>query len=138
MPASRMCLAPAGLAATLLPIKKIVDLASLSLRICSSRSVYGLGPSSNVSATHLTCEQSTLSAPARRMWPVRPPTRSTAAAASTPRTVRQYRQAWLSGRFGTLAAYRAARVPRSEEHTSELQSLRHLVCRLLLEKKKTR
>src|SRR5205814_6393611 len=24
-------------------------------------------------------------------------------------------------------------VPRSEEHTSELQSLRHLVCRLLLE-----
>src|SRR5947199_3649479 len=26
---------------------------------------------------------------------------------------------------------------RSEEHTSELQSLRHLVCRLLLEKKKT-
>src|SRR5437899_8461806 len=30
--------------------------------------------------------------------------------------------------FGELA--------RSEEHTSELQSLRHLVCRLLLEKKK--
>src|SRR5438045_4453341 len=30
----------------------------------------------------------------------------------------------------------AQRTPRSEEHTSELQSLRHLVCRLLLEKKK--
>src|SRR5258705_8846496 len=30
----------------------------------------------------------------------------------------------------------AARGTRSEEHTSELQSLRHLVCRLLLEKKK--
>src|SRR5258705_7602752 len=29
-----------------------------------------------------------------------------------------------------------ARHLRSEEHTSELQSLRHLVCRLLLEKKK--
>src|SRR5258705_2897192 len=28
------------------------------------------------------------------------------------------------------------RLRRSEEHTSELQSLRHLVCRLLLEKKK--
>src|SRR5436853_5391544 len=28
------------------------------------------------------------------------------------------------------------RIGRSEEHTSELQSLRHLVCRLLLEKKK--
>src|SRR5438045_7628220 len=26
-------------------------------------------------------------------------------------------------------------IKRSEEHTSELQSLRHLVCRLLLEKK---
>src|SRR2546425_6893384 len=29
-----------------------------------------------------------------------------------------------------------ARLPRSEEHTSELQSLAYLVCRLLLEKKK--
>src|SRR5438045_6110044 len=32
----------------------------------------------------------------------------------------------------------AASAARSEEHTSELQSLRHLVCRLLLEKKKAR
>src|SRR5262245_64148361 len=32
-----------------------------------------------------------------------------------------------------VAAIRVRR--RSEEHTSELQSLRHLVCRLLLEKK---
>src|SRR5258705_1119869 len=31
---------------------------------------------------------------------------------------------------------RGRRAARSEEHTSELQSLRHLVCRLLLEKKK--
>src|SRR5437016_6806364 len=31
----------------------------------------------------------------------------------------------------------AAREARSEEHTSELQSLTNLVCRLLLEKKKT-
>src|SRR4051794_41481188 len=30
----------------------------------------------------------------------------------------------------------AASIPRSEEHTSELQSPVHLVCRLLLEKKK--
>src|SRR2546429_4847848 len=29
-----------------------------------------------------------------------------------------------------------AELPRSEEHTSELQSRLHLVCRLLLEKKK--
>src|SRR3989442_2769626 len=31
----------------------------------------------------------------------------------------------------------SSRAPRSEEHTSELQSRPHLVCRLLLEKKKT-
>src|SRR2546425_3876531 len=31
-----------------------------------------------------------------------------------------------------------ARIGRSEEHTSELQSLAYLVCRLLLEKKKTK
>src|ERR1039458_10454445 len=35
-------------------------------------------------------------------------------------------------------AARLAPGNRSEEHTSELQSLRHLVCRLLLEKKTTR
>src|SRR5262245_63643381 len=34
------------------------------------------------------------------------------------------------------ASWSQALVLRSEEHTSELQSLRHLVCRLLLEKKK--
>src|SRR5205823_14268632 len=33
--------------------------------------------------------------------------------------------------------HRDGRVDRSEEHTSELQSLAYLVCRLLLEKKKT-
>src|SRR5437899_7093377 len=35
-----------------------------------------------------------------------------------------------------LARASEVEVVRSEEHTSELQSLRHLVCRLLLEKKK--
>src|SRR5258705_756571 len=43
--------------------------------------------------------------------------------------------------FGEYAEFVAAHLDnslaeRSEEHTSELQSLRHLVCRLLLEKKK--
>src|SRR5471030_3405927 len=43
--------------------------------------------------------------------------------------------AWRSS---TRACSRPSAGPsrRSEEHTSELQSLRHLVCRLLLEKKK--
>src|SRR5947199_5928290 len=37
---------------------------------------------------------------------------------------------------GTRGTQPASPRRRSEEHTSELQSLRHLVCRLLLEKKK--
>src|SRR5437899_7121961 len=58
-----------------------------------------------------------------------------------------FRSARTSGCFPTalapllIAGVRIASVTsppstRSEEHTSELQSLRHLVCRLLLEKKK--
>src|SRR5438045_4447786 len=52
----------------------------------------------------------------------------------------QYAELWsykMEG--GTVRAVRygsSSDVQRSEEHTSELQSLRHLVCRLLLEKKK--
>src|SRR2546425_7220543 len=49
----------------------------------------------------------------------------------------------LSGLFGVFRVNEQsagdqenARVARSEEHTSELQSLAYLVCRLLLEKKK--
>src|SRR5687767_15429198 len=38
--------------------------------------------------------------------------------------------------LGGQAAPHRAGVGRSEEHTSELQSLAYLVCRLLLEKKK--
>src|ERR1035441_10081920 len=37
-------------------------------------------------------------------------------------------------RAGRLNGFWSKLMPRSEEHTSELQSLRHLVCRLLLEK----
>src|ERR1035441_10930551 len=47
-------------------------------------------------------------------------------------------QVW-NGNMGTLMAKPMKNAQkthcRSEEHTSELQSLRHLVCRLLLEKK---
>src|SRR5437870_11117548 len=44
------------------------------------------------------------------------------------------------GRFIAYVGHHGgrARNPRSEEHTSELQSRGHLVCRLLLEKKKTK
>src|SRR5258705_6014797 len=39
--------------------------------------------------------------------------------------------------YAVLLYSRKTQRTRSEEHTSELQSLRHLVCRLLLEKNKT-
>src|SRR5262249_58216450 len=73
MPASTTRLAPAGLAATLLPISKNVALALLAVKMLSSRSVNGLGPSSKVNATHLTCEQSTSSALANLTCPVNAP-----------------------------------------------------------------
>src|SRR5258707_8827509 len=41
----------------------------------------------------------------------------------------------LHGRRFARTADSARRDPRSEEHTSELQSRQYLVCRLLLEKK---
>src|SRR5258707_7996714 len=44
---------------------------------------------------------------------------------------------WMTAREALeLATLGGARVLRSEEHTSELQSRQYLVCRLLLEKKK--
>src|ERR1039458_10870583 len=46
---------------------------------------------------------------------------------------------WIPSWYTIIHPAEAARIwqaSRSEEHTSELQSLRHLVCRLLLEKKK--
>src|SRR5262245_64294426 len=48
--------------------------------------------------------------------------------ARSPRVIRQS--------VSIVRGIRQTRRERSEEHTSELQSLRHLVCRLLLEKKK--
>src|SRR3989442_11822452 len=43
---------------------------------------------------------------------------------------------WAVSRMVSMMTARRASVLRSEEHTSELQSRPHLVCRLLLEKKK--
>src|SRR3712207_8855019 len=42
------------------------------------------------------------------------------------------------GQLRALMSSGHSRYPRSEEHTSELQSRQYLVCRLLLEKKKLR
>src|SRR2546425_4698555 len=49
---------------------------------------------------------------------------------------RPARAARAAAAGGAARGARARVQPRSEEHTSELQSLAYLVCRLLLEKKK--
>src|SRR5215472_18875484 len=46
------------------------------------------------------------------------------------------RRSWWTMCASGAPSGRPPRRARSEEHTSELQSLTHLVCRLLLEKKK--
>src|SRR2546422_2466844 len=46
------------------------------------------------------------------------------------------RERWPSRAIGVAPVPGTLGTPRSEEHTSELQSRLHLVCRLLLEKKK--
>src|SRR5258708_24418000 len=60
-----------------------------------------------------------------------------AAEAEMQRTVVAVRQHVLEDHVGRVQEHRQAELlDRSEEHTSELQSPDHLVCRLLLEKKK--
>src|SRR5690349_24172367 len=81
---------------------------------------------------------------------IRPPPRSTLFPYTTlfrsrvplvdlPRTVAPFRDRSLEGKVFNGVIFHLHRQPshrRSEEHTSELQSRRDLVCRLLLEKKK--
>src|SRR5437899_8529236 len=59
--------------------------------------------------------------------PTSPPVSAGGIASRTVSSVSPFKTVKTRMRFSGL---------RSEEHTSELQSLRHLVCRLLLEKKK--
>src|SRR5262245_64385833 len=66
-------------------------------------------------------------------------TRSSAAGGDSPSASKAWH--WRKRQRSTSSAILSRPQPsldvkRSEEHTSELQSLRHLVCRLLLEKKK--
>src|SRR5690349_3910083 len=75
-------------------------------------------------------------------WLERWPTAEALADAPTAEVIREWQGLGYNRRAVSLQ--RAARAvaqrgwPRSEEHTSELQSRRDLVCRLLLEKKKSK
>src|SRR5687768_18255273 len=68
----------------------------------------------------------------RSCWALRGPTGHTAPSAQHPA---QQRRALLSSRSCPRSIVSPS--SRSEEHTSELQSRLHIVCRLLLEKKNT-
>src|SRR5690606_39800233 len=55
-----------------------------------------------------------------------------------PRVLAHPADPWGSGHYRVIQPFEALKAAgRSEEHTSELQSRENLVCRLLLEKKKT-
>src|SRR3989442_2721810 len=71
--------------------------------------------------------------------PISPPSdtgRSQTGSSNPSTAVTRSPSAGRCGAAGSLRAGRRCPSPRSEEHTSELQSRPHLVCRLLLEKKK--
>src|SRR5258706_4846842 len=63
------------------------------------------------------------------------PSRSTSTAPSALRTTRPGAEATTHSSESTQPSALPGGAKRSEEHTSELQSLTNLVCRLLLEKK---
>src|SRR3712207_8214156 len=64
--------------------------------------------------------------------------RGAAAGAVAARAGRRPAPAFVRGGSCALSPWCMDHVVRSEEHTSELQSRQYLVCRLLLEKKKTK
>src|ERR1039458_10627497 len=69
----------------------------------------------------------------RKPWRAPPPPRSISPGRPTIPTATACSTTCIS--VPTIKSSGCRSAPRSEEHTSELQSLRHLVCRLLLEKK---
>src|SRR5205814_6377211 len=97
------------------------DLYTLSLH--DALPISSMMPPARPSAARARYFSSTPKSPNRR----RSQTRSTATDGRPGRAVRKS----LAFFFLIL---RQQKLLRSEEHTSELQSLRHLVCRLLLEK----
>src|SRR2546429_1695161 len=78
------------------------------------------------------------------MWATQPRTKPCAASHSLSLAIASPATRFTTGSFEGSAvamppigtAPRLREIARSEEHTSELQSRLHLVCRLLLEKKK--
>src|SRR5436190_16887694 len=72
-----------------------------------------------------------------RSWRTRDPRATASSSTSSGGTTRRPTRR-RSSSTTTRCATGSRRAPRSEEHTSELQSHSDLVCRLLLEKKKNK
>src|SRR5438874_10541375 len=85
--------------------------------VCANRIVWGADQYTEVRIRH------TKGAPDRWLEEVAP-------------VLKEYDEGSAQPVMQAIEAAREKRVQRSEEHTSELQSRRDLVCRLLLEKKK--
>src|SRR2546422_8096054 len=85
---------------------------------------YGWSSSGSFAATRTTIRASTLLSA------------STHESTAPPSTAREPDESPTASLTPTTARLATRRPIRSEEHTSELQSRLHLVCRLLLEKKK--
>src|SRR5471030_3405237 len=109
--------------------------SSTAMRCSSAATCFLIGPSA-----FSRCSRS--KARSRRDCAPCPPEAalSAAAAGGASRALRRADQSSRSPGCASIRPSRTSQIcvarPDPEEHTSELQSLRHLVCRLLLEKKK--
>src|SRR5690349_25162508 len=75
--------------------------------------------------------------PRSTLFPTRRSSDLTSGTHCTLRVFKRLKSSFACGISPTMCKSTAWRAIRSEEHTSELQSRRDLVCRLLLEKKNT-
>src|SRR3989441_1131466 len=113
-----------------------VPVSTNSSRISSARS--GLIRLRTVSVPRESIASMALSINAMKLWISRSWSPSTDGRpdASSRITVSRLKRAWCLSRNNVRSTTLFTSVGESEEHTSELQSLAYLVCRLLLEKKK--
>src|SRR3989442_7501601 len=112
-------------------------------RACSRMRTLALAPIRVAPALTMFFKSSRLRMPPAALTPTSFPTTarisatSSAVAPAGPKPVEVFTKSAPAFLLATQARTFSSRVSRSEEHTSELQSRPHLVCRLLHEKKDT-
>src|SRR5438034_3626327 len=105
---------------------------STATSACFAAATASANPADAVSVMPQPFAYATLTLPARALIP----SRGVTASRGSPRPGQEPSAETLSSARGPITAMVFTLAPRSEEHTSELQSHSDLVCRLLLEKKK--